>query len=539
MYKLLFVDDEILVREAIRTQMNWAEYGFDCIGVSEDGIEALEFIEQNKPDVVLTDIGMPFMDGLELTKELSEKYPLIKVIILTGYDDFEYAQQAIKMQAVDYILKPVTADELGGVLGKLRSELDLARREKQDYEHLKRQLTESMPLLRERFLERMLTSPMSDKEKREGWQYFRINWKGPHAIELVMVVDDFLWSQTVTTSDQQLIWFAVFNITQEIISKYDGAVVFRDRDNRVLTLLSGVDPVELQEEALRYAEEIHHAVTSILPVKVSIGIGDASELGSNVSIAHETALSALEYRFVIGSNSIIRLSDMAQRGHREAFPIMSWESELITKLKTGTIEEMELWVARLFAVFRDQLYPGDVCQIYLQRIVLTLIHTLYEMNSDLVQSPQNAENLIQKISKFTTLYDTEEWMKNLCTEAVSKIKSLREDFNLLQIAKSIAFFKAHFNDPELSIKSVCNHISMSTSYFSTLFKQYKGKTFIEYVTHERMEKAKELLNLTSMKSYEIAYEVGYSDPHYFSGAFKKHAGDTPTDYRLKMTTKKA
>ncbi|WP_256758797.1 response regulator [Cohnella sp. WQ 127256] len=539
MYKLLFVDDEILVRKAISSQMNWAEYGFECIGVSEDGIEALEFVERNRPDVVLTDIDMPFMDGLELTKELSERYPLIKVIILTGYDDFEYAQQAIKMQAVDYILKPITPDDLGEVLSKLKSELDVTRGEKQDYEHLKRQLTENMPLLRERFLERMLTSQMSDKEKHEGWQYFQTNWKGSHVIELVMAVDEFLWSQTVTASDQQLIWFAVFNVTQEIMSKYGGVVVFRDRDNRVLTLISGADPVELQEEAMRHAEEIHQAVTSILPVKVSIGIGDASELGSNVSFAHETALSALEYRFAIGSNSIIRLSDMAQRSNREAFPIMSWESELITKLKTGTMEEMEIWVTKLFSVFRDQLYPGDICQIYLQRIVLTLMHTLYEMNSDLAQLPQNAESLTQKVTKFTTLYDTEEWMKTLCTEAVSKIKSSRENFNSLQIAKSIEYFKAQFNNPDLSIKSVCNHITMSTSYFSTLFKQYTGKTFIEYVTHERMEKAKELLNLTSMKSYEIAYEVGYSDPHYFSGAFKKHAGDTPTDYRLKMTTKKA
>ncbi|BBI31519.1 response regulator [Cohnella abietis] len=539
MYKLLFVDDEVLVREAIRYQMNWAEYGFECIGVSQDGIEALEFVENNRPDVVLTDIGMPFMDGLELTRELAERYPSIKVIILTGYDDFEYAQQAIKLNAVDYILKPVTPEEIGGVLGKLKSELDLSMRERQDYEHLKRHLTESWPLLRERFLERMMTSQMSEKEKGEGWDYFQMNWKGSHVVELVMVVEDFLWSQPVTTSDQQLIWFAVYNVTQEIVSKHTGAVVFRDRDNRVLTLLSHADPIELQEEALRLAEEIHQVVTSILPAKVSIGIGDVAELGSNVSNAHQTALWALEYRFVIGPNSIIRLSDMVQRHRHEVFPIITWESELITKLKTGTKEEMEVWVTRLFAALRDQLYPGDVCHIYLQRLVLTLMHTLYEVNNNHVQSPQHAENPIQKIAKFSTLLDTEEWMRNLCVEALLEIKSMRQDYNLLQIAKAIAFFKANFNDPELSIKSVSSHISMSTSYFSMLFKQNKGKTFIEFVTHERMEKAKELLNLTSMKSYEIAYEVGYSDPHYFSGAFKKHTGDSPTDYRLKMTTEKA
>ena len=177
MYKLLIVDDEALVREAIQDQMDWEKLGFECIGTCEDGVEALEFIKSNPPDVVLTDIGMPFMNGIELTQELYIHYPTIKVIIFTGYDDFDFAQQALKLQAVDYILKPMTAIELEEVISKLRLELDQQNNQIQDYERLKRQLRENLPLLKERFLERLATSPMTEKQMREGFTYFDIVWK--------------------------------------------------------------------------------------------------------------------------------------------------------------------------------------------------------------------------------------------------------------------------------------------------------------------------------------------------------------------------
>ncbi|MDQ6422448.1 response regulator [Paenibacillus sp. LHD-117] len=533
MYKLLIVDDEVLVRDAIKHQMNWEEHGFRCVGDCEDGVEALEFVTRDMPDVVLTDIGMPFMDGLELTRRLADQYPEVRVIILTGYDDFDYAQQAIKLQAVDYILKPVTAAELGNVLRKLEGELDLARRQKQDYEHLKQQLTENMPLLRDRFLERMMTSRLSKRQRLEGWDYYGLRWEGPYLIELAIDVDEFVWSDSASTTDQQLIRFAVCNVAQEIMGKLAGSAVFRDREDRVLALLSGSDPDALEEEALQAAERIHEAVTAILPVKASIGIGQRAEWDGDIPFAHQSALSALDYRFVIGSNTIIRLSDMAQRNRPEALAVVAWENELITKLKTGTPEELERWVDHLFAAIREQLLPAELCQMYLQRIVLTLMHTLYETNgSSPVSSPGMASPL-HEIAKFVKLDEAREWMKRLCAESVRAIRGRREDYSVQQVAKAIEYVKFHYKNPELSLKDVCQHISMSASYFSALFKHNTGKTFVEFVTDERMEKAKELLALTSMKSYEVAYEVGYGDPHYFSGAFKKHTGDTPTEYRLK------
>jgi two-component system response regulator YesN len=538
MYKLLIVDDEALVREAIKDQMNWEELGFICIGDCEDGQEALAFIERETPDVVLTDIGMPFMDGMELTRELSVSYPSIKVIILTGYDDFEFAQQALKLQAVDYILKPITAAELEVIIRKLAGELDLERRQSQDYEQLKRQLTESLPLLKERFLERLVTSPMTERQIKESCSYFQIQWKGSYLIELAIAVDQFELELPSTLVDEELIRFAVYNISQEITANYAGAALFRDRENRVHVLMSGDDTDELYEQSLLLAVEIHGAATSYLPIKLSIGIGHACRMADHITFVHQSALSALDYRYVIGTNEIIRIIDIEQRERPELLAVVAWESELITKLKTGTSEEMEDWVRKLFAVFREHVFPIDVCYMYLQRIVLTMMHTLYEMNSHILQTNGEAKNPMTEINRLTTLDEIEAWMKELCIKAVTIIRSKREDQTVLQIKKAIAYVKQHYQDPELSLKSVCQHVSMSSSYFSSLFKHNNGITFVEYVTRERMEKAKELLCLTSMKSFEIAYAVGYSDPHYFSGAFKKHTGDTPTDYRNKMIIEK-
>ncbi|THF75242.1 response regulator [Cohnella fermenti] len=539
MYKLIIVDDEILVRDAIKSQMNWTEYGFECIGDCEDGIEALEFMEREQADVVLTDIGMPFMDGLELTRELAERHPDAKVVILTGYDDFDYAQRAVKLQAVDYLLKPITSVELGTVLARLRQDLDSQRNKEQDYEQLRRQLAENMPLLRERFLEQMMTSPMTDRQKREGLSYFQIGANGSQWIELAMDVDEFTWEYSSSIADQQLIRFAVYNVVTELIGSRQDSSVYRDCENRVFALVAGDDPRKLMETALQLAEESHEAIVSILPVKLSIGVGLPARLREDVTCAHRTALAALEYRFVIGLGTIIPLSDVEARERPEVLSVVAWESELVTKLKTGTPDELDEWVDKLFKAIREHLFPLPLCQLYLQRIVLTLMHTLYELDHQAARPPGPRSDPMEELALLGTLDEAQAWLGELCKQAVAKIRGLRDSQSDLQVNKALEFVKHHYKDPDLSLISVCKHISMSPSYFSVMFKQHIGKTFVEHVTDIRMEKARELLALTSMKSYEIAYEVGYSDPHYFSGAFKKHQGDTPTEYRQKSTMKKA
>lgn len=535
MYKLMIVDDEALVREAIREQMNWHDLGFMCIADCEDGEEALETMKREAPDVVLTDIYMPFMDGLELTRQISVIYPDTKIVILTGFDDFEYAQQAIKLKAYDFILKPFTSEELGVVLLKLKKDMDMEAKKKQDYERLKRQLFESLPLLRERFLERMVTSPMPKKELIERCKYFNMEWDGPSMELLAFDIDEFVSNQPMTQNDQELLRFALFNIVQEMLASRTGTAVFRDRDDHVLAILSGKDEERIQEDALHAAEEIRKAASLYLPITISVGISRIFHYSDSIHLARQSALSALDYRFVIGNNEVISITDMERRERPALFFVIEWEKEIITKLKTATETEMDEFVERLFAEFREHLFPVDACYLFIQRIALSLVHTVYEMGGEISKVNGDPMNPLTEIDKFATLSEIKHWMKDLCRKAVSTIRGVREDYNLLQLSKAETFIKQQYMDPMLVLNSVCKHVSMSTSYFSTLFKNRTGKTFIEYVTQERMEKAKELLKLTKKKSSEIAYEVGYNDPHYFSAAFKKQTGETPTDYRRKMT----
>lgn len=535
MHKLLIVDDEALVRDAIQEGMNWERMGFVCIGACEDGVEALEFIEKEQPDVVLTDIGMPFMDGIELTQELAERFPDVKVIMLTGYDNFEYARQAVKMQVADYVMKPVTAVEMEDILRRLGEQLDKVNSHKQDYARLKQQLNESMPLLKERFLERMVTSSMTPKQIREGCDYFHIHWNPPWLIELAIDVDELELQRPATPSDDELFRFAIFNIAQEIVGEYAGTETFRDRENRVFVLLSGSDREELNEKAGKAAEAIHASISAYLPMKASIGIGYPCMQADNIEFAHRSALSALDYRLVIGIDEIIRISDMERCLRPQLLSAVAWENELITKLKTGMPQEMEEWIGKLFATFREQRFPIDVCYIYLQRFVLTLMHTLYEMDSESDLVFGAAANPMEDIKRLASLNDMEIWVKRLCGKAIEVIRGMREDHSLMQIEKAMVYVREHYMDPDLSLKTVCKHVAISASYFSTLFKTTTGRTFVEYMIDERMEKAKELLKLTAMRSYEIAYAVGYRDPQYFSSAFKKYTGETPTDFRGKMS----
>lgn len=538
MYKLLIVDDETLVREAIQEEMNWERMGFVCIGACEDGIEALEFIEREQVDVVLTDIEMPFMDGIELTQELSARYPDVKVIMITGYDNFEYACQAVKMHVADYIMKPVTAAEMKDIMRRIGEQLDKEHNHKRDYEQLKRRLNESMPLLKERFLERMVTSYMTPKQIREGLNYYNVHWSGPWLVELAIDVDELTLNQPSTPSDDELFRFAIYNIAQEVMKQYFGAVTFRDRENRTLIIMSCYDQEEVIEKAGRTAEEIHSAISAYLPLKCSIGIGHACRQEDKIVFIHRTALSALDYRFVVGSNAIIPISDMERCTRPQLLTAVAWEHELITNLKTGAPQEMEEWIDRLIATFREQRFSIDVCTIYLQRFVLTLMHTLYEMESNADKVFGEAANPMEEIKQLATLGDMEQWVRTLCREAITLIRSTREDHSMMQVRKAMAYVKQHYMDPELSLKTVCRYVAISISYFSTLFKSVTGKTIVEYIIEERMVKAKELLKLTEMRSYEIAHAVGYKDPQYFSSAFKKHIGCTPTDFRSKMVEPK-
>jgi two-component system response regulator YesN len=215
-----------------------------------------------------------------------------------------------------------------------------------------------------------------------------------------------------------------------------------------------------------------------------------------------------------------------------------WEKKLILGIKTGTHEEVERTIGSIVSHMKSSVMPIGQCYIRIQKIIVSLLHALDELGSGGARFFGESANPLTDIYAFKTLDDIESWLKNTCRRAIAQVAEARSDFCEKQMRKAESYMREHYDDENLSLKTICQEVHMSASYFSTMFKQHTGKTFVEYLTGRRMEKAKELLKFTDLKNYEIASKIGYADPNYFSVLFKKLTGDSPTEYRQKTASER-
>lgn len=537
MYKAIIVDDESIVRDGLRNTIAWNDHGFELAGDYENGREAWEAIERLKPDLIISDISMPFMDGLELARLVSTNYPYMKVVILTGYDQFEYAQQAIRLKVRDFVLKPITAREIRELLDKARAEMDEEAKRLEDLGRLRSQLHQSLPLLKERFLERLVLLGLGKPEIEERFAYFGLPSLEPPCLVMVADIDDFGEKETLIDDghDAEFLRFAVFNIFEETASQRPGTLLFRTREEKLMAIVGGAaDESELYDAAFGMAEEVRHLVEKYLRFTVTIGIGHAVSSAEQLPASARSALSALDYRFQQGKNKVLGITDMeGSSAPASPVPNRDWDRRLAAAVRTGAADEARELIGRIAGELRSA--PLPVCFLHIQRILLALLDVAQELGLGL-ESPAGEAAPIQplcltEVYRFKTLGEIEDWLKDIVASLMAGIADNRSRFTRLQIARATDYIEEHYADEKLSLRDLCRHVLMSTSYFSLAFKQCTGETFVEYLTRVRIEKAKALLLATSLKFYEIASRVGYADPNYFSILFKKHTGMTPRDFR--------
>lgn len=532
MYKVIIVDDEAVVRVGLKNTIAWQEHGFELVGDYANGREAWEAVERYKPELVISDISMPFMDGLELAGLIAAQYPYIKLIILTGFDEFEYAQQAIRLKVSDFILKPITAREIRQLLDRVKSEMDEERKHREDLGRLKSQLTQSLPLLRERFLERLVAIGLGREEIAERFAAFGILPPAPLLLVMVVDVDDFGDRELPSYElDAEFLRFAAFDIFKETLEK-DDVLVFRTREERMVAIVSG-EPDEslLYERMFSLAEQVRHHIEKYLKFTVTIGIGRACAGTERLPDAYRSALSALDYRFLHGKNRVLSILDL--EGKLAASPSANpdWERELASAVKTGSLQEANRLIEDGIAEMKAAHATIESCFLQMQKVVLTLLNAIQDIAAADPEASLAWQTKLMDVYRFKTLDEVELWLKEIVRSVVAAIEGNRSLLTSLQIHKAVAYIEANYMNDRMSLQELCRHVLMSTSYFSLVFKQHTGETFIEYLTGVRVRKAKELLRGTTLKFYEIAEQVGYKDPNYFSMLFKKNAGMTPKEYR--------
>lgn len=534
LYSVLLVDDEEDVFQAMIKKINWEEIGFRVAGYAGNGEEALEMAEELLPDVVMTDIKMPYMDGLTLCRKLKEKYGNIKVIIFSGFDEFEYAKEAIKIEAEEYILKPINAAELTEVYERVRDNLDRELDEKRNIDKLREYYLKSLPIMQEQFVISLIEGSILEDQMDAYIANYQIELEAPYYAAAVVHADmpETTDEKQAFTADPVLMMVSLKNLLDENLRKewkfrsinYLGDII-------VIVLLEKASDIK---KCIDYLDKICKMAKRIQEVHVTAGIGQVCSRLTDLKMSYEGAKNALDYRVMYESSQAIHIEEIDPGAGTDYLMGEQGVQQIVREIKLGETAGLQTTVAEFIKSLKDNTISLQQYRILLMEMITQLykLGNSYQLNMDNVF--EGEQDVYQKVLQAESLESLGQWLLETCTRIRSGVRKERTDTTKLLIEKAVQYVEEKYADSELSVESVCGHLNVSSAYFSTIFKKETGKTFVNYLTHLRMERAVELLNTTEDKTYIIAEKVGYSEPNYFSYVFKKQYGISPSKYRMSV-----
>jgi len=532
MYRILLVDDEILVRDAIRENIDWKAMDCELVGDCDNGKAAAEFVQTHPVDIVLTDILMPYMDGMELSRFLHDNYPDIVIVIFSGFGEFEYAKKAIQYDVSEYMLKPVTAMELRAVIEKMKKKVDQRREEKQKLERLT-QTSENYQknaiVIRSKALQAFVDNTKTREESLEELSGLRISLEAACYRVAVFDLDLYSDSMQLTSEKRQesaLMSFVLFNVSDEIVSSENAGVAYQEGNNKVCVLFMGNRTREFGEKIMKICEMIQTKLRELMALEVSIGVGSWARTQQELLVSHELADKAIGYRYLLGGSLLIDMEEHPVENIRYSDDLME---KLSTALKAGKKENADSVLDRIAAEIKAARVDKSRACVYLQQIIRTADDTCEDMLAD-SKLLSERETLLRRVTEQKSFDSAFALVKDHVGKIFQVLSDANSSSGQRQARLALDYIQKNYMDPDLSLNSICSYLNISTSYFSTIFKELTGETFTEVLIRTRMEKAKELLENTTMKNYEIAEKVGFADPHYFGISFKKMTGCTPTEY---------
>lgn len=533
MLKLLIVDDEPLERQAIRYLLEKARPEYQIIAEGRDGAEAVALGQQMHPDVVLLDIKMPVMDGLEAGKLLRELLPEARLVFVTAYDEFAYAQEAIVLGASQYLLKPVAGEELISLLDSLAQEIERERRAKEETQKLKAALEEMLPLIRLGFVMDLIAGNIGPEEIKARADFLGLR-RLPRLVLLVTVDNSPVRPTHMSEVEWQFLKKRVLQIIEETASRWPESVVVPGLKDEFILLLPSDhlgDRQSIRKASIHLGEEICASIRRLTPLTVTVGIGRPVDNPSSLARSYAEAKAATEYRILYGGDQVIHADDVTVLP-RSRQPLASpAEQKLALSVRLGDKESTCRYLNQVIAeiMLKQEVRPPVLKMKFLELIGLVARSAL-EAGAD---PEEIAEITLAGSSEFMSLDSLAEVQAKIGEKLsilVDKVVEARERRNTNLIDKAIAFIQKNYHR-DLSLEEVAQHVYLSPCYFSRLFKQLKGENFIDYLTRIRIEAAKDLLLHTDLSVTEIAARVGYRDSRYFGQVFKKQEGHTPTVFR--------
>lgn len=535
LYSIILVDDEEEVRKSIIKQIDWESAGFQVVGDAENGEDALEKIEVLEPDVVLTDIRMPYMDGLTLAEKIRQRYPSTKVVIFSGYDDFEYAQKAIKLNVTEYILKPVNVEELTSILKRIKYNLDEEIEEKRNVSRLRENYRKSLPIIREQFFNDMVHRRLADDLIESKLREYDIPITGARKWIIAAIdvekSDDRSKKTLSLHEEEELIPISVMQIVREKLKSYCRFSLFQSTAEAGMVVIAALDDDNTTTGLIDVLGDICKETKRILEVPVTIGIGHSVTGLSKIAGSYQSAVEALGYKAVVGSGITIYINDMEPVGSGKLEFDNSDESDFISAVKFGPDEKIEAVMVRISGKLESARVHYRQQQVYVFGVLNTVIQMIQQYDLNLEEILGGELEYLSVIDKLQKREEFGEWLLKTARKMNQAINQERDMTTRQVIQQARQYIMDNYQNPDLSVEMICRHLHMSPAYFSTMFKKETGQAYIAYLTEIRLNKAVELLNKTDDKTYVIASKVGYQEQNYFSYVFKKKFGVSPTKFR--------
>lgn len=536
--KVFLVEDEMVIRRGIKNSIDWEKEGYIFCGEASDGELAYPMIIKEKPDILITDIRMPFMDGLELCKLVKKELPNIKILILSGYDEFDYAKEAIRLGVTECLLKPISS---GKLLEALNGVSESIRREKEDKDLVRKymeEMRENTEHEKQKFFEQMIAGNLSMADALETGKKYEMNLS---AGMYNLLLFRFTLGKENRKSGELLgeAEYAIEKLTERLEYVFE----FQRGVEGWAFLLMADNEEQMSERVKELSKDLEEIMKNYSTIAYFGGIGQPVARLRELEESFREAERALAARFTMELNRIISVEDIRMAQNVDTLDdieitsfgeIEKTRTMLEKFLNNGAEDEIDEFVD----VYINELPEENLKSVLMRQYIIMDAYIVMMSFCEKIEGIEGemqaqSEELKNSMKTIQTLEEIKNYIRMLLKKIIGVRDTIsgRRYSDIIEIAKD-QIRKTYMSD-EISLNTIAAEVGMSPSYFSSIFSKEMGKTFVEYLTEIRMDRAKELLMCSSMKTSEIGYEVGYKDPHYFSYIFKKTQNCTPKEFRAR------
>lgn len=528
---VMIVDDEKLERILIRKSFEWEEHGFKVVAEADSGESAMYGVKTYMPDIILTDINMPFMDGIAFSDWVKSYHPSCKIVMITGYREFEYAQKAIKIGVEDFLLKPINKKDIEEVIIKLKGDINRERSRDIEVSKLKVAYDASEAVLMESFLQRLVAGRIEESDSLQKMKLYKLEYLLEGCVCVNIKIDDQLEDMKSDINKQrEAIHQTILN---ESLNSYKQNSFIHYIGNVIILFAVGKnEKIIVGSPFYQYIAELKRILNCKLNRSITIGIGEVEQGIQGIARSYNQSVRALAGRIIYGKDSLISYESFYKLSKADSnktrIDLKEFPFCLENNLKDKAFIHIDEYTNSLKRRASVDLHQIHIRVANIMAVTLNVLDAKGKSFSDVFGTEQY---IYDQASQLETIDEVNVFLKESITRVMVYLNSIRGKrvHKLIQEAQKI--IDESIGDSTLTLKSLSAYLYVNDSYLSRTFKKELGESVIEYITRKRIEKSIEIFNTTDLKAYEVAEQVGINDPHYFGVCFKKYTGKTIKEFK--------